>query len=368
MNNTKTFPVLYKKIKTGKTQYWEIKVIHDQVITMYGELNGKIQEHRYSSKKKNIGKANETTEYEQALNEANSKWAAQLKKGYTINPNEASGVMAPMRVKSYQDQLNNVIFPCISTEKLNGVNGLFKRVEGKLTLYSRGGEVYPEVPHLTPHIHTVMDELGSNELNCELYIHGEHLQDIQSAVKKPNKLSPKLTANIFDIADSSEIYQYRRDKLKAIYSTLESIDHVSLKYIGFLIGVECHSHEQIELHYNQCMKRNLEGTVIKNLKGLYQYNVRSSDQFKYKKTQSAEFLIVGYNLDKNGLPVFILKASDDFKAKPIGTKEFWSNFNPEDYLGKWATIEFETYSKDGIPLKPIFVSLRECDSNGNPKE
>ena len=58
----------------------------------------------------------------------------------------------------------------------------------------------------------------------------------------------------------------------------------------------------------------------------------------------------------------------EFKAKPKGSKEFWSNFNPSDYLGNWATIEFETYSKAGIPLKPIFISLRDCDENGNPKE
>ena len=359
---------LYKSTKTGASQQWSVWVEGDTFICEYGQVGGKLQIQSTKCFAKNLGRANETSPEQQAQLEAEALITKKLKSGYSYSLEAPSEVQLPMKVKSYQDQLNNVIFPCISTEKLNGVNGLFKRVEGKLTLYSRGGEVYPEIPHLTPHIHTVMDELGSNELNCELYIHGAHLQDIQSAVKKPNKLSPKLTANIFDIADSSDIYQYRRNKLKAIYSTLESIDHVSLKYIGFLIGVECNSHEQIELHYNQCMERNLEGTVIKNLKGLYQYNVRSSDQFKYKKTQSAEFLIVGYNLDKNGLPVFILKASDDFKAKPIGTKEFWSNFNPENYLGKWATIEFETYSKDGIPLKPIFVSLRECDSNGNPKE
>ena len=58
----------------------------------------------------------------------------------------------------------------------------------------------------------------------------------------------------------------------------------------------------------------------------------------------------------------------EFKAKPIGTKEFWAKFNPTDYLGKYATVEYETLSRDGIPLKPIFISLRSMDSEGNPKE
>jgi hypothetical protein len=91
--------------------------------------------------------------------------------------------------------------------------------------------------------------------------------------------------------------------------------------------------------------------------------------FKYKKTQSAEFLIDSYNLDKNGLPVFVMKCNAGlFKAKPVGTKEFWSAFDPSAYLGKYATIEFETYSKDNIPLKPIFISLREVNSAGEAKE
>ena len=33
-----------------------------------------------------------------------------------------------------------------------------------------------------------------------------------------------------------------------------------------------------------------------------------------------------------------------------------------------ATVEFETYSKDEIPLKPIFISLRDCTTDGTPLE
>lgn len=46
-----------------------------------------------------------------------------------------------------------------------------------------------------------------------MYVHGEHLQDIQSAVKKPNELSKRLMFCIFDIADSTEIYKVRRNLL-----------------------------------------------------------------------------------------------------------------------------------------------------------
>ena len=360
---------LYKTNKTGNIQQWSIEVIGPTFTCTYGQVGGKLQSQQTICKSVNVGKSNETTPEQQARLEADALIAKKIKSGYSYDKSGPVTVQLPMKVKSYQDQLHNVKFPCISTEKLNGVNAMFKRTSDSLTIYSRGGEVYPAIPHLEQHLHDIMDELSHNELNAELYIHGEHLQDIQSAVKKPNSLSPKLTFNIFDIADSDEIYEHRRIKLMTIYNTLESIDHVSLKYIGFLTGVECHSHEQIELHYNQCMDNNLEGTVIKNLSALYQHNVRSSDMFKYKKAQSAEFLIISYELDKNGLPVFILESTGgEFKAKPIGTKEYWSQQIPFTYIGHYATVEYETFSKAGIPLKPIFIATREMTSDGQPKE
>ena len=361
--------VLYKPTKTGATQQWQIEVQGDSFICTYGQLGGAMQKQTTKCSGKNIGRANETTPEQQAILEAEALVTKKLKSGYSYEISDTPSVSLPMKVKSYQDQLHNIEFPCISTEKLNGVNAMFKRTSDSLTIYSRGGEVYPAIPHLEQHIHDIMDELSHNELNAELYIHGEHLQDIQSAVKKPNKLSPRLTAGIFDIADCSEIYKVRNKKLVELEGTLTKVGSPVLNFVNFLTGVVCESHEHIEKHYDLCMNKSLEGTVIKNFKALYQHNVRSSDMFKYKKTQSAEFLIISYELDKNGLPVFILEsAGGEFKAKPIGTKEYWSQQIPFTYIGQYATVEYETFSKAGIPLKPIFIATREMTSDGQPKE
>ena len=142
-----------------------------------------------------------------------------------------------------------------------------------------------------------------------------------------------------------------------------------MKFIKLIPAVLRYTHEELDKSQENAVNAGYEGTVIKNQTALYQHNVRSSDMFKYKKTQSAEFLISGYNIDKNGLPVFVMKCdAGEFKAKPIGTKEFWAKFNPIDYLDKYATIEYEILSKDGIPLKPIFISLRKVDISGEAQE
>ena len=356
---------LYKTNKNKSIQQWSITVEGPVFTCIYGQLGGKLQSQSTTCTSHNIGRSNETTPEQQAQLEADALIAKKLKSGYSYDQSGPTTVQLPMKVKCYQDQLNNVKFPCISTPKLNGVNAIFKRVDGTLTIYSRGGEVYPSIPHIEPEVLTIMNLIESNELNGELYIHGEHLQDIQSAVKKPKELSKRLEFAIFDVADSTEMYALRRSTLEA----LDNMDTIQWNHVAFLVGVFCKSHEDIETHYNQCMSSKLEGTVIKNLDGLYQHNVRSSDQFKYKKVQSKEFLITSFELDKNKLPVFVLKCdTGTFKAKPKGTKEYWSKFNPSEYINHWATVEFETYSRDKIPLKPIFISLRDCTTDGTPLE
>ncbi len=112
-----------------------------------------------------MGRANERTPEQQAIFEMNAK-----------------AINLPQKVKVYQDQLHNIAEHVYISDKLNGINGLYRVNNGSLTLYSRGGLPYPELPHLTDDIMHLMQSNDLTALNVELYIHGTHLQDIQSAV------------------------------------------------------------------------------------------------------------------------------------------------------------------------------------------
>ena len=359
---------LYKTNKNGSIQQWSIEVSGPTFTCIYGQVGGKLQSQQTICKSVNIGKSNETTPEQQAQLESASLIAKKIKSGYSYDKSAPVTVQLPQKVKTYQDQIKNVTFPCYSTPKLNGVNATYWLLpNGKLHLTSRGGETYPAIPHLESYVLTLMNHLGTTALNGELNIHGEHLQDIQSAVKKPNQLTPLLEFNIFELPLSTCTYSVKN---KIMWDTMNDLcNWFEESPVQFITGIECHSHDDIESHYNQCMQANLEGTVIYNANAVYQFNTRSSNVFKYKKAQSAEFLIVSYELDKNGLPVFILEsASGEFKAKPIGTKEYWSQQIPVTYIGQYATIEYETFSKSGIPLKGVFISTRKLDASGNPLE
>lgn len=357
---------LYKTNKNGTTQQWSVSTLSDTYTVTFGQVNGAMQSVTTTCTPKNIGKANKTSANQQAELEAAALIAKKLKSGYSTNPEGPVTVQLAMKVKSYQDQLHNVKLPAFSSAKLNGVNGMYKRVDGVLSLYSRGGELYPPIPHLEPLVHQAMDLFKSNELNGELYIHGFALQDITSAVVKPNNNSHLLSFCVFDIADSAEQF-YERAMLMHTHSNFDTTIHSTLAVI---YNIFCVSHSEIDTHFENCTTFGYEGTVIKNTSALYKHNIRSSDMFKYKKAQSAEFLIVDYELDKRKHPVFHLHTHTTppkiFKAKPVGTHEFISSIDPKSYINNWATIEFETYSKDQIPLKPVFIGLRNCTSEGKP--
>ena len=126
--------VLYKPTKTGATQQWQIEVQGDSFICTYGQLGGAMQKQTTKCSGKNLGKSNETTPEQQAILEAEALVTKKLKSGYSYEISDTPSVSLPMKVKSYQDQLHNVKFPCISTEKLNGVNAMFKRTSDSLTI------------------------------------------------------------------------------------------------------------------------------------------------------------------------------------------------------------------------------------------
>lgn len=367
---------LYKPTKTGKTQQIDIEAIDDKVIVTQGQVDGKKQQYVTVCKPKNVGKANATTAQEQAVLEAKSKHAKKIKSGYSTELAGVIAVQLPQKVKSYQDQIKNVIFPCYSTPKLNGVNAIYwLKEDGSLLLTSRGGEEYPAIPHLEAPVKLLMSILDTDCLNGELYIHGEHLQDIQSAVKKPKLLSKHLRFEVFELPHVQKPYYEKAEIFKNTYETNKELFGTDLAYVGLLIPTLVISHDEIEAHWDNCVNtQKLEGTVIYNREAIYSFNQRNSNIFKYKKTLDAEYRIVSYELDKNEHPVFTCCTPVEaklFKVKPKGTdaerKQIVLDFD-EHYKGKFYKIEYETLSKAGVPLKPVGIGLRHCDEQGEPLE
>lgn len=350
-------PRLYKPTKTGSTQAFEAMANNGTITIAFGQLNGKMQTKDTICSGKNLGRSNETSAQQQAELEAKAKWAKKLKEGYSESIEEQSTVNLPMKVHTYQEHSHKITFPCYVSPKLDGVNAEY-RLLPEPQVVSRGGEQYPIVESRDRNIFKVMKEHNILSINGEIYEHGQHLQDIQSAVKKPsqNKLQPAFYA--FDLPLEDGTYFDRIRVLRSLGIHTVSI-HVA------------NSHDEIYELHKQFIEAGYEGTIIRNTSGLYEYNTRSYDVLKLKEAQDKEFKIVNYKLDKNNHPVFECEISPNgprFSVKPKGTNadrlDIAANIN--EYINQWYTVSFETFSRDQIPLKPVGIALRKCDESGNP--
>jgi len=345
-----------------------MEIIGSTYTRTWGQVGGKMQTKSTTAKGKNIGKANETTPEEQAISEAKAVWVKKQKANYSTSQEAPVTVKLPMKVNKYQGNEKKVIFPCHTSPKLNGVNAEYRLVGGDLKLLSRGGEEYPIPEHQREAVLVYLELLSTTSLNGEMYIHGEHLQDIMSATKKPNKLTPKLVFWVFDYPTLEGDYE---DRWRKAYKHAGACRFDLVRWVGIETAF---SLEDIDTQYAAAVRDGYEGLIIRNGKGLYKYNTRSLDVFKYKIAMDAEFEVTGYELDKNKHVVFTCKARNDldstFKVKCKGTAKERLNMaeSVEQYIGKYLKVEYEMLSRDGIPLKPVGQNFRKCDAQGNPLE
>ena len=364
-------PTLYKTAKTGATQVFNIEAIGDSYTVTWGQVNGKQQSKTTTCSPKNVGKKNESTAIDQAITEAKATWAKKVKSGYSEDETAPVTVKLPMKVNEYNKHKKKIEFPCFTSVKLNGVNVEYRLIDGELKLLSRGGEEYPIPDHQREDAIKILKHLNTTSINGEMYIHGEHLQDIQSAVKKHNELTPKLSFYVFDFPEVAGDYNTR---CSLCYPGFQEVELTSIHPI--LVSV-AHDEDDIQNDFEDVVAAGYEGLIIRNRKGLYEYNTRSLNVFKYKPVLDSEFEVKSFDLDKNGHAVFHCWVSNihvgdntSFKVKLKGTNEERLAMAAEakSYIGKWLKVEYETLSKDGIPLKPVGIMFRKVDENGEAAE
>lgn len=362
---TTHFPPLYKRsAASGKINCWKCSVTGDTITVEQGQVGGATQTYPTTCEGKNIGRANESSPAEQALSEAQSKWAKQVKKGYVEDTYGESCIKLPMRVSNYFGSESKVVFPCSVSPKLNGVNAEARLLpDGSIILLSRGGEEYTLPEHWYDELLQTFEVLETDSLNGEVYKHGEWLQDITGAMKKPNALTKQLEFHIFDLPTKGGDWFNRGDCIEFIDS--------ELAYVKQVETVSALDHRDLREYHKECVDLGYEGIIIRNDKGLYEYNTRSNDVFKMKIPLCSEFKMVDFKIDKYCHPVFQCESKGGlFWVKPKGTDAHRKAVlsEAEKWIGKYLTVEFESYSKGGKPTKPVGIYKREGEWNEETQE
>ena len=359
---------LYGLDKSGGFKQWSVWTNGAELCIEHGKVGGKLQLKKETVEGKNIGRSNETTPEQQAELEAMSRCRKQIDKGYRENPDDLKELdILPMLASDYLKQGHRIKYPCYGSPKLDGVRCLAIRHNDGVELKSRGGKQY-SVPHIQDQLLNVMKE--GDIWDGELYIHGKYLEEIVSAVKKYNELTPEIEFIIFDIV-KDESYEHRLISMQALRRyTLSCVEAPS---IGVLEFCELQDEEHMKQKHKEYVDRGYEGCMLRNYNGKYESGKRSADLQKYKEFSDAEFQIVDVHSDKDGGAVFVVQnqfADNQFNVVGGSHEErkVWLE-EKESLIGKWITVKYQTLYKDTkIPQFPTLVCFREADSSGNPLE
>jgi DNA ligase-1 len=372
-------PQLYSKAKTGKTKTWQIGVTKEDngtaiIWTSHGSLDGKKQlKPKIIKIGKNIGKKNETTPYDQALNEAMSSHRAKIDKRYIDEiptAENAPDIYLPMLALKYN--VDWITLPCGTQTKINGVRCLSKRMSDTLINYtSRKFKSYnATLSHLSPYLLEMIELMKL--FDGEIYRHGWSFQKILRHVKKFRPDSNQLQYWVYDVAEelmtNAERYEY--------YCNVIPDNHSHIVKVPMKIA---HTLNELEEHHRENIGNGFEGTITRNLAGLYLYEFRSKDLLKKKDFIDEEFEIVGGEaevvteiledesiLEKRAI-VFVCKLPNSdvtFKVRPRGTVEDrvgWLN-EIESLKGEFLTVRFLEYSEDGIPTgNTVGIAIRNYE-------
>ena len=360
--------LLYGLDKSGKYKVWSIWTEGHELYIMHGSENGKMQTKCENIQGKNIGRSNETSPEQQAELEAMSRYRKQLDKGYREDKEDLKELdTLPMLAADYLKQGHRIQYPCYGSPKMDGVRCLAIRHSDSVELKSRGGKQYI-VPHIQSQLFSVMKE--GDIWDGELYIHGKYLEEIVSAVKKYNDLTPEIEFIIFDIV-KDEAYEDRLIKMQAFRRyTLSCVAAASIDVLEFC---ELQDEDHMKQKHKEYVDRGFEGCMLRNFEGKYESGKRSADLQKYKEFSDAEFQIVDVHSDKDGGAVFVVQnifADNQFNV--VGgsheQRKIWLQ-QKESLVGKWVTVKYQTLYKDTkIPQFPTLVCFRETDNQGNPLE
>lgn len=430
----KLFDPLYARDSKGKILVWEINVTKQGeenysdktpasqfpnipiafTITSYpviniheGEMNGKRTGTCIEVKKgKNIGKMNETTPYDQACNDAESRWNKKRKQGYKSmadlgistladleialpkDRTDENNLCKPMRAQPYFKDNGDVRikFPCLGQAKLNGFRvmarietvtegeGLFTGQKEKITFRSKEGLRYTVLEHIEEELKLLIDSyinkymivISSKDFvfDGEMYIHGEILSEISSAVRKKNPKTAKMKFYIFDLAIDMMTQENRLGIVKQIGELAKELNLNTLEFVPcFPIG----TNEIAQRFTDNQIKAGYEGAIFRDPRATYQFGKRPQTMVKLKRSQDKEFKIIdvvgGDNAPDLGIFVCLAENGQTFKCTPEGTKETKQHYlnNKSEYIGKQLTVRFFERTKDGLPFHAVGVTIRDYE-------
>ena len=362
MKIVKSSDWLISENKNGGEKFWRLHIVKDgsdyytqtewYQITKSGRTSKQQMSEPYYAAPTNVGRSNERNSEQQAEFEFDAVIKKQRDKGFRAKGERKNVRPMPMLAHKFTDHKKKVNFPAYIQPKLNGMRMLFDGENG----WSRGNkEVIPEV------IQHLKFDTGGHILDGELMLpNNQLLQESMKAIKKYRpELSSQLLYHVYDIVDEELPYVKRHQLILDICANAP-------KNVKIVKTVRADDESQVSHLHNLFVQDGYEGTMIRDEEMTYEIGKRSYSLLKLKDFVDAEYRIVdvvdGDGSDV-GLAIFELETDSGqrFNCRPEGSQENRADLfkNRRQLVGKYLTVRYQELSKDGVPIFPVGVSIRE---------
>ena len=384
---------LYKMDSKGKIRVLNVYHGSDERGWFYeqehGLHGGKLQTSRTYVEGKNAGRANATTDEQQAEKEAEAKWKQKRdRSGYSVEIPTDKPLM-PMLAQSHDKHSHKITYPAYIQPKLDGIR-CFIHVDGEnVKLVSRTGKEFKSLGHIADAVRELVFVMGKSGasfiLDGELYNHDfkDDFQGLVSAIKRdyPVSNSRLVQFHCYDYVAECRDFEDRLVEVQKMRSYLDPNYHVDLltepgfTYPDAIQIVPTYSVDNLDEVVEQnayWLEAGFEGTMIRNAKGGYQPNKRSPNLQKYKSFIDQEFEIVGAYQNKGKMEnqctfTCVTEDGTEFGVKPKGTEaqreQYWIDFQAGKLTGKMLTVKFFewTTSENPVPRFPVGLAIRDYE-------
>ena len=358
-------PTLYKRDTNGNIRELTVEYsngVLNATRTIAGIKDGNLVTSGWKDATgKNTGKANATTDAEQAQKEAQAMWDKKVEKEYfeDISKVDTYDKFKPMLAQDYAklDSGKRMQLDMISQPKLDGIRCIARK-DG---LFTRAGKEITTCNHIHNALKDYFEKNPTDILDGELYNH-----ELKADFNKITSLVRKVKPTQAEAEECASLVQYHiYDITGPEWQGCSFEDgnlHLEMEEFELpLVFVEteyCNSQTELDEMYSHYTEQGYEGQMVRNNQP-YE-NKRSKNLLKRKEFITEEFDVVEV-LEGSGnwagyAKHFILTdGNETFKSGVRGNQATLKALLEQEEKPTWVTCRYFERSVDNIPRFPVVI-------------
>ena len=362
-------PTLYKRDTNGNIRELTVEYsngVLNATRTIAGIKDGNLVTSGWKNATgKNTGKANATTDAEQAQKEAKAMWDKKVEKEYfeDINLVDTYDKFKPQLAHDYSklDVGQRMQLDMICQPKLDGIRCIARK-DG---LFTRAGKEITTCNHIHNALKDYFEKNPTDILDGELYNHElrDDFNKITSLVRKvkPTQAEAEECAklvqyHIYDITGPEWEGMSFEDGNLHLEDVIGNLDY--RQPLQFVETVYCNSQTELDEMYAVWTEQGYEGQMVRNNQP-YE-NKRSKNLLKRKEFITEEFDVVEV-LEGSGnwagyAKHFVLTdGTNTFKSGVRGNQQTLKELLEQEVKPTWVTCRYFERSPDNIPRFPVVI-------------